>query len=164
MTRQVGKLLKAILILPVNVLIVIPALILFFSDDRRELPSAGTAVLGGLFFCVGLFLVVSTMRLFWKEGLGTPAPWSPPSKLVVEGPYRHVRNPMISGVLFILMAEVCFFLNNGVALWFLLFALINAVYIPLVEEKGLEKRFGKSYLIYKENVPRWIPRLLPWKG
>lgn len=72
MTRQVGKLLKAILILPVNVLIVIPALILFFSDDRRELPSAGTAVLGGLFFCVGLFLVVSTMRLFWKEGLGTP--------------------------------------------------------------------------------------------
>ena len=38
------------------------------------------------------------------------------------------------------------------------------VYIPLVEEPGLLKRFGEEYLTYKRNVPRWIPRLTPWES
>ncbi|MEW5718671.1 MAG: hypothetical protein AB1817_08610 [Chloroflexota bacterium] len=36
------------------------------------------------------------------------------------------------------------------------------MYIPLVEERGLEKRFGEEYRIYKQNVPRWIPRAKAW--
>ena len=31
------------------------------------------------------------------------------------------------------------------------------------EEPGLEKRFGAEYVEYKRNVPRWIPRLKPWR-
>jgi len=42
--------------------------------------------------------------------------------------------------------------------------LVNAIYIPLVEEPGLERRFGDDYFLYKKNVPRWIPRLRPWEG
>ena len=38
------------------------------------------------------------------------------------------------------------------------------VCLPLVEERGLAKRFGQVHLIYKQNVPRWIPRWTPWKG
>ena len=45
--------------------------------------------------------------------------------------------------------------------WFALFSLAAAVYIPTVEEPGLEERFGEDYRLYKENVPRWIPRLKP---
>jgi len=38
------------------------------------------------------------------------------------------------------------------------------IYIPLGEEPGLAKRFGDDYHLYKQNVPRWIPRLTPWEG
>jgi protein-S-isoprenylcysteine O-methyltransferase Ste14 len=97
-----------------------------------------------------------------KFGDGTPAPWDPPQKLVIRGPYRHVRNPMITGVLLMLLAEALWFQSWPLALWMLIFFLGNFVYFPLVEEKGLEKRFGNDYREYKAHVPRWIPRLHPW--
>jgi hypothetical protein len=42
--------------------------------------------------------------------------------------------------------------------------ILNLIYIPLVKERGLAKRFGDDYLLYKRNVPRWIRRLTPWEG
>jgi len=101
--------------------------------------------------------------LFTKYGEGTPAPWDPPRKLVIIGPYRYVRNPMITGVLLVLLAEALLFGSWLIAGWMLLFLLGNVIYFPFVEEKGLEKRFGDEYLKYKARVPRWIPRLTPWE-
>src|SRR5512132_416091 len=49
---------------------------------------------------IGLLLFASSLRRFATEGDGTLAPWDPPRRLVVHGPYRYVRNPMISGVVF----------------------------------------------------------------
>lgn len=95
---------------------------------------------------------------------GFIAPWNPPAELIIAGPYRYVRNPMISGVGFMLLGEVMLFINDGLAVWFLLFATVNAVYIPLVEEPQLLKRFGTAYALYRAEVPRWIPRLHPWSG
>jgi protein-S-isoprenylcysteine O-methyltransferase Ste14 len=70
----------------------------------------------------GLGLAVATVRLFVRHGEGTPAPWDPPRKLVVRGPYRHVRNPMIAGVLLVLMGEAlllrCWPLGGWMALYF----------------------------------------------
>lgn len=54
---------------------------------------------------IGLALFGSSLRRFASEGKGTLAPWDPPSVLVLNGPYRYVRNPMISGVLFVLFGE-----------------------------------------------------------
>src|SRR5262245_16545775 len=69
-------------------------------------PGAIALEAGGLAaFAVGLLLFVSSLRRFASEGQGTLAPWDPPRRLVVRGPYRFVRNPMISGVIFILTAE-----------------------------------------------------------
>jgi protein-S-isoprenylcysteine O-methyltransferase Ste14 len=45
---------------------------------------------------------------------------------------------------------------------FLLFLVVNMFYFPLFEEKALIKRFGEKYILYKNNVPRWLPRLTPW--
>jgi protein-S-isoprenylcysteine O-methyltransferase Ste14 len=97
-------------------------------------------------------------------GKGTLAPWEPPQWLVVQGVYRHVRNSMISGVLFVLLGESVVTASLPLFQWFLIFAAINAVYIPLLEEPGLVNRFGDDYVTYKQNVPRWIPRLTPWDG
>lgn len=46
--------------------------------------------------------------------------------------------------------------------WFIIFVIVNLIYIPWFEEPGLEQRFGADYLRYKQNVPRWIPRRTPW--
>jgi len=117
-----------------------------------------------LFALSGLALVAWTGSLFFRSGMGTPAPWDPPTRLVIRGPYRHVRNPMMTGVFLLLLAEAVFFQSWPVAAWLAGFVAANLIYIPAVEEKGLEKRFGRDYTAYKRNVPRWIPRVSAWKG
>ncbi len=56
------------------------------------------------------------------------------------------------------------FQSLPLAAWAALFAAANMVYIPLIEEPGLARRFGDDYRLYKNNVPRWLPRLMPWKA
>jgi protein-S-isoprenylcysteine O-methyltransferase Ste14 len=69
---------------------------------------------------------------------------------------------MISGVLSILLGEAALFGSTAVLVWFLAFFAFQAVYMPMIEERGLTRRFGEDYLVYKRNVPRWMPRLTPW--
>jgi protein-S-isoprenylcysteine O-methyltransferase Ste14 len=157
--------LRAILVLPGNVLGVIPALLLWWSGDwRLSRPDEPTFWLGAACLAAGLTLMTLTIRLFAIEGRGTLAPWDPTRRLVVRGVYRNVRNPMISGVLFNLAGEALLLRAPVLAGWLALFFGVNALYLPLVEEPGLERRFGEEYRRYKRGVPRWIPRLRPWHG
>jgi protein-S-isoprenylcysteine O-methyltransferase Ste14 len=160
-------LVKAIIVLPGTVLVFVPAIILAVShrshfSDQFLAPHQFLFWLALLPAGAGFGLAVWTVKLFMKFGDGTPAPWDPPQKLVIRGPYRHVRNPMITGVLLVLLAEAMLFRSWPIALWMGLFFVANVIYFPLVEEKGLEKRFGDNYRLYKKNVPRWIPRVRPW--
>ena len=106
---------KAIILLPFTGMVVIPAIILYFTGVggialQRPAPwNALTLVGAAVLLGIGLVLFVTTVTLFGSVGRGTLAPWNPPQHLVVAGPYRHVRNPMISGVLFVLLAEALFF-------------------------------------------------------
>lgn len=160
----------AILLLPFMVVIVVPIWLFnaFADADTRwagmnSLTWTGL-IAGALFVWIGLMLFVLCVNLFALFGQGTLAPWDPTQKLVVTGPYRRVRNPMISGVAMMLIGQSLFWGSWVIGLWAGIFILINHVYFIFSEEPGLEKRFGESYLIYKANVPRWIPRLTPWKG
>jgi protein-S-isoprenylcysteine O-methyltransferase Ste14 len=153
---------RTIIILPVNVLVFIPAILLYCVGYRWTLNHPALLVLGVIFLLFGLSLAGWTMRLFAVIGKGTAAPWNPPKKLVVSGPYCHVRNPMITSVLTMLLAEALLLNTWWCGGLFVLFWLGNMIYFPFFEEKDLEKRFGESYLEYKRNVPRWIPRLTPW--
>ena len=69
---------------------------------------------------------------------------------------------MISGVLSILLGEATIPGSVLLFFWFIVFLLLNMIYMPLFEEPGLERRFGAEYALYKKNVLRWIPRLKPW--
>jgi protein-S-isoprenylcysteine O-methyltransferase Ste14 len=106
--------------------------------------------------------MVSTNRLFATVGHGTLAPWNPPQRLVVRGIYRHVRNPMMLGVCSILFGEALFTASLPLLCWFTFFVIVVMIVIPLVEEPGLVRRFGEDYVVYRQNVPRWIPRRTPW--
>ncbi|MDR2419736.1 MAG: isoprenylcysteine carboxylmethyltransferase family protein [Puniceicoccales bacterium] len=153
---------KAVMLLPFNVLVIIPAIVLYGTDYRWQGYNIYGLTFGVILFGAGLFLAIWTMWLFAKMGQGTAAPWDPPQKLVVAGPYRHVRNPMISSVLMILLAESLYLQSEYVFLLFILFWIGNMIYFPFFEEKDLEKRFGEDYRRYRRNVPRWIPRLSTW--
>ncbi len=138
------------------VTVVIPALIVWFGGADIE---PVTAAFGAVLVAVGLTLVVWTVSLFVRVGRGTLAPWDPTTKLVASGPYRYVRNPMITGVGTILAGEALFFRSWGIAIELAVFSVVNAIYFPLVEEPGLRRRFGAEYDEYCTRVPRWIPRV-----
>jgi len=150
---ETWKHLRAILLLPFMVTVVIPGSILWLTGPDtlgvwHSYPATrvGLPILGGILLCLGLVLMVATIRLFMTVGKGTLAPWNPPQQLVVQGVYRYVRNPMISGGLFVLLGEALLAASLPILLLFGVFLVANAVYIPLVEEPGLVKRFGSDYL------------------
>ncbi|MEW6269602.1 MAG: PEMT/PEM2 methyltransferase family protein [Thermodesulfobacteriota bacterium] len=158
--------LLAVLALPVTVTILVPLWIgrrygvdvrVGRSPGEVLLQLAGLALLG-----VGLVLFAASLRRFAAEGRGTLAPWDPPRRLVVHGPYRWVRNPMISGVVLLVFGEALVLLSPPNALWATIFLVVNLVYIPLFEEPQLRRRFGAPYDEYRRNVPGILPRLRPW--
>jgi protein-S-isoprenylcysteine O-methyltransferase Ste14 len=168
---EVWSHLRAIILLPGVVTLAIPGIILWRTGMdpfglRHSVPATRIIlpVIGITCICLGLVLMIATIRLFATVGMGTLAPWEPPQRLVVRGIYRHVRNPMISGVLFVLLGESVLMASVPLFRWFLIFAVINAIYISLLEEPMLVSRFGDDYVTYKRHVPRWLPRLTPWEG
>lgn len=83
-----------------------------------------------------------------------------PQRLVLEGPYRYVRNPLY-------VTDFALILGTGLLArsWFLillaaLYAAQLALQLPL-EERELRARFGWPYQRYCQLVPRFIPRRRP---
>lgn len=158
--------LLAIAILPFTVAVLVPV---WVARRYAIAPALGDSAellalqcLGLALFAVGLLLFLASLRRFATDGQGTLAPWDPPRRLVVRGPYRFVRNPMISGVNFLLFGEALVLTSPPHGVWAVVFLLPNLVYIPLVEEPQLERRFGESYREYRRHVRRFLPRLRPW--
>ena len=126
-------------------------------------PLAALQLVGLVLLAAGLTLFAASLHRFFVDGRGTLAPWDPPRALVVRGPYRYVRNPMISGVVFVLFGEALMLGSMAHLWWAATFLAINAVYIPLLEEPILAARFPASYATYRRNVPRLVPRMRPWE-
>lgn len=157
--------LLSIFALPFMVVVVVPRWLLMSSGSTAAGLRPGSAtewtmrISGALVFAAGFALFAWCVSLFARVGRGTLAPWDPTRALVAVGPYRHVRNPMISAVATMLLGEALFWQSWAIARWLLLFVIINHVYFLLLEEPGLERRFGAGYREYKAAVPRWVPRL-----
>ena len=170
-TRPPGALrhLAAIMALPAMAILAVPLAICLAGRVEpgwglSRVAAAAVTILGAALVAVGLMLVARTIALFARVGQGTLAPWDQTRRLVANGPYRRVRNPMISGVFTVLTGETLMLGVPEMALWTAGFGMVNAIYIPLVEEPRLVKRFGADYLDYKRHVPRWIPRRMPWSA
>lgn len=167
MRHAFARHLLSVALLPFAVAVIVPALLQRDSPaslypEARTREAAAMLTLGAVCAALGLALFVTSLRRFATEGEGTLAPWDPPRRLVVRGPYRYVRNPMISGVLFVLVAESLLLDSRPLLVWAAIFLAANLAVIPLVEEPGLRKRFGAAYVEYCAHVPRFIPRIRPW--
>ena len=95
---------------------------------------------------------------FVLRGRGTPVPFDPPKELVAAGPYKYVRNPMYVGALTMGVGFGLWLRSVSILLLALLVALIVHLFVVLLEEPDLERRFGASYISYKKRVNRWLPR------
>lgn len=161
--------LLAILMLPFVVVVIVPRWLLRVYETSDTHWASGTVaasaghIAGVVVFIAGFGLFAWCLSLFARVGQGTLAPWDPTRRLVAVGPYQYVRNPMISGVLTMLLGEALLHGSRVIAIWAATFLVINQIYFMLIEEPGLERRFGAAYLEYKSAVPRWIPRTTPWK-
>lgn len=151
-------------------LILIPSLIFFVSQIEYDIfrisimdSSVIRFILVALFLSVGLvFTIWSNIDLF-RIGKGGPTDFfnveiSPRSKnLVITGPYRFTRNPMVFGVNSIYFA-IAFVINSLASLIFcILFISAVTLYLKLTEEKRLLNDFGNEYHDYKKSVPMIIP-------
>lgn len=154
------------LVLPLVALIVIPILVLVASGGTvfgvNFFSPLLQVVLGTIVCIAGLKLMLVTVKMLIEQGEGTLAPWDPTSKLVTAGIYGHVRNPMITGVLTVLLGESFFLGSLGIFTWAVVFFAGNTLYFYLSEEKGLRNRFGDEYLEYRKHVPMWVPRIRRW--
>jgi protein-S-isoprenylcysteine O-methyltransferase Ste14 len=156
--------LLSILLLPFMVVVIVPYWLLNAFPGCNAGWSEGMLVVWAVRFggaavaLVGLALFGWCVGLFARVGQGTLAPWDPTCNLVAVGPYRFVRNPMISGVALMLIGLALLWGSLAVGIWAGIFICINHIYFVVSEEPGLEKRFGENYRLYKAKVPRWIPR------
>ena len=151
---------RAIALLPGTVTIVVPAVLVdAWGADFDPV----RAVVGAVLVAAGFALWVWTVLLFARIGRGTLAPWDPTERLVIEGPYAHVRNPMITGVVSVLLGEALILGSIAILVFAAGFVVVSHAFFLVYEEPAVERRFGDEYRRYKENVPRWIPRRTPWR-
>ena len=84
-------------------------------------------------------------------------------RLAVTGPYAHTRNPLYFGS-FLIAAG--FAIAAHWALLLVVIALWAFIYAPTMEREraNISGRFPEAYARYSENVPAFVPRVIPWKG
>jgi protein-S-isoprenylcysteine O-methyltransferase Ste14 len=122
-------------------------------------PTWWSLVLSWLLIILGWFIMFWPVIAFFSTR-GTPVPFKPPPKLITTGPYAYIRNPMILGLfIFMLGLGVLFGSLSLIFIFTPLFIAINVFYIKAIEEKEMEKKFGKAYLEYKKKVPMFFPGL-----
>src|SRR5215208_299018 len=83
-----------------------------------------------------------------------------PQRLVVEGPYRYVRNPLYEGDCCLILGAALLTRSWALMLVAALYLVQLALQLPL-EERELGERFGVPYHRYCALVPRFVPRRRP---
>ena len=123
-----------------------------------------TRGLGAMMILAGVPGIVDSFARFALQGLGTPAPIAPPRNLVVTGLYRYVRNPMYVAVVAIILGQAVLIGDRRLIVYGALLWLFFHVWVVAYEEPTLEQTFGKEYEAFRAAVPRWIPRMRPWRS
>jgi len=114
---------------------------------------------GGSLFAVGIAGWIACLDAFSRQGRGTPLPTDAPSRLVTNGLFSVVRNPIIASELLVIWGEALFVASAGIALYAVAVTVCAHLIVVRVEEPVLRERFGESYEVYCQSVPRWFPLL-----
>ena len=119
-----------------------------------------TRALGGFLILAGVPGIVDSFVRFALQGRGTPAPTE---SLVVTGLYRHVRNPIYVAITAVILGQAILFADWRLIAYGALFWLACHAFVVAYEEPTLARAFGTEYDAFRANVPRWVPRITPWR-
>ena len=101
-------------------------------------------IVGGPLMVAGFGLSGWCVRFLVTVGEGTQSPLDPTRRLVIAGPYRYIRNPMILGNVLLLVGEAALFASPGILLYALLFWTTWHLLLVRYEEPSLRGRFGSE--------------------
>ena len=141
------------------VLVFLPARILSSWGITPPADIGVSQAAGMAMVALGAALALWCVLTFAFVGRGTPAPFDPPRLLVVLGPYRVVRNPMIIGVGLALGGAALFYRSAALLGFTGAFFLAEYLFVLLYEEPTLRRTFGADYESYSQQVRRWWPKL-----
>jgi protein-S-isoprenylcysteine O-methyltransferase Ste14 len=116
---------------------------------------------GVVLFAVCLAVYLGSSYVLSRHGQGAYVEFDPPRRLVVVGPFRHVRNPVAACLVGAMLGEAIALSSTGVLVMCCLFAVLAHWQVVRIEEPLLRRRFGRAYEDYCARVPRWIPA---WGG
>ena len=139
-------------------LVFLPARVLAWSGIERPAGMGPAQVAGVGLGAAGAALALWCIVTFLLHGRGTPAPFDPPRRLVVVGPYRILRNPMYLGAALALAGAALFYQSWGLLAYCAAFLLLTHLFVVGYEEPTLRATFGPDYLDYCRRVSRWTPR------
>src|SRR5215470_17305283 len=136
------------LLLPGSVTFLIPYLLL--SSGIEPIPSRlePFRFVGLVPILIGALILLRCIWDFAVAGRGTLAPVDPPTRLVVRGLYRYVRNPMYVGVVSALLGEAWLFASFPLLIYAACTFLVVHLFVVFYEEPSLRRRFGESYEEY----------------
>ena len=146
-----------------TLLVFLPAQLLSRFGVTRSPEGGVRQVAGGVVTLAGAALAVACVLTFALVGRGTPAPFDPPRRLVVRGPYRAVRNPMDVGAILALAGTALFYRSLPLLIYAGFFWLATHLFVVRYEEPTLRRTFGRDYENYRERVGRWWPKM-PRRG
>jgi protein-S-isoprenylcysteine O-methyltransferase Ste14 len=138
-------------------LIYLPARVLSWSGIVRPTAIEGPQITGMILGSTGAVVALSCIFTFVWIGRGTPAPFDPPRRLVIRGPYRFVRNPMYIGAALVLAAAALFYKSISLLAYSVIFLLTCHLFVVSYEEPKLRRTFAE-YEAYCHRVRRWWPR------
>jgi protein-S-isoprenylcysteine O-methyltransferase Ste14 len=141
------------------VLVFLPARVLSQSGSAPPPAIGGRQLAGMIAVAAGAALALWCVGTFAVAGRGTPAPFDPPRRLVVQGPYRVVRNPMYLGAVLALVGAALFYESMALLAYAGVFSLVVHLFAVWYEEPTLRRTFGKEYDDYCGRVRRWWPRV-----
>lgn len=116
-------------------------------------------IIGAALILLGVGLFIYCSKIFKVLGKGTPVPIEPPKKIVQQGLYKYVRNPMYWGYFALVFGQAFFFGATLLFAYAVIFTIATHLYVVFFEERNLKRRFGDSYIQYTKQIPRWIPKV-----
>jgi protein-S-isoprenylcysteine O-methyltransferase Ste14 len=147
-----------------SILVFIPAQLLGGAGIVRPAAVGALGLVGMAAVALGAAVALWCIATLAVEGRGTPAPFDPPRRLVVRGPYRLVRNPMYLGAGLALAGAAVVYRSVALVVYLIVLGLITQALVVLYEEPALGRQFGADYLAYCHQVRRWLPRLSALKS
>lgn len=140
-------------------LVYLPSRVLLWSGIVRPATMDPPQIAGIVVATAGALLALWCVVTFVAIGKGTPAPFDPPRRLVVRGPYRFVRNPMYLGAALALAGAAMFYQSLFLLAYGGIFLLAFGLFVLFYEEPTLRRTFGADYEAYCRRVGRWCPHL-----